>query len=252
MMDKLWWLAVLFLPLFPFSALWVMLVNRLPHACMRSLAFLLWPQAGIVLLDRIGPGLPAWIVYWALATALLYAFRALVIRELGLWLSYLAVSAWSLLWVTLFSTDTTDPTLFGLGFSLPLAMMALLGGELEKRFNASYAGLYGGIGRSHPRLSAMLVFTLLAVIATPLFPGFFTMVSSIMAQMLSAPAIALGLLLVWLLWSWSGMLLLQGLVMGPQQAETRLLADLNGLMAVVYSGLLFGMLLFGLRLAVML
>ncbi len=247
-MDMAWWLALLFLPLFPFSSVFVLLIRKLPQSWLRSLAFLLWPQPGVWLLGSSAPAIPEWILYWALATALLYSYRALVIRELNLWLSYIAVSAWSILWIVLSVSDITRLMLFALGFSLPMSLMALLGGELERRFQAAYAGLYGGIAQSHPRLSAMLVFTLLAVIATPLFPGFFTMMSSIMAEMLTAPPIALGLLLVWLLWSWSGILLLQGLVMGPVNAEAALTADLDRINAAVYSALLIAMVVFGLQL----
>lgn len=249
-MDSAWWLALVFLPLFPFSALFVLLIKKLPNAGSRSLAFLLWPQVGVLLLGTSGYIIPDWILSWALGTALLYSFRALVLQELSLWLSYVAVSAWAILWVVLSVSESIDLMLFALGFSLPMSLLALLGGELETRFTAAYAGLYGGIAQSHPRLSAMLVFTLLAVIATPLFPGFFTMLSSIMAQMLMAPTIAIGLLLVWLLWSWSGILLLQGLVMGPANPANRLIADLNVMKSSIYGSLLVGMVLFGLQFSV--
>lgn len=249
-MDQLWWLSVVFLPLFPFSALFVVLVKVLPNAWLKSLAFLLWPLAGVWLLGVSGSNLPEWILFWALGTALLYAFRALVLRELYLWLSYIAVSAWSVLWVVLYGTDLTDLMFFALGFSLPMALMAVLGGELTQRFSAAYGGLYGGIAQSHPRLSAMLVFTLLAVIATPLFPGFFTMMSSIMTQILTTPTIAVGLLVVWLLWSWSGILLLQGLVMGEEDELSRFSNDLAVWRVAVYGAVLIGMGIFGLSFAV--
>ena len=93
----------------------------------------------------------------------------------------------------------------------------------------------------------MLVFTLLAVIATPVFPGFFTMLSSILAQMLSTPAVAVGLLAVWFLWSWSGILILQGLVLGPLHADSRELPDLNLAMTGAYSLVLIAMVALGLQ-----
>ncbi len=249
-MNQMWWFSVVFLPLFPFSAVFVLLIKMLPNAWLRGIAFLLWPLAGVWLLEATQVNLPDWVLYWALGTSLLYAFRALVIRELNLWLSYIAVSAWSILWVVLSGSDLTNLMLFALGFTLPMALMALLGGELKQRFTAAYGGLYGGIAQSHPRLSAMLVFTLLAVIATPLFPGFFTMMSSIMAQMLNSPVIAIGLLLIWLLWSWSGILLLQGLVMGPEDALSGLTDDLAVWRVGTYALLLIGMGIFGLSFAV--
>ena len=41
---------------------------------------------------------------------------------------------------------------------------------------------------------------------------------------LTTPYIALGVGLVWLLWSWAGARLLQGLIVGPQRTE---IADLT-------------------------
>ena len=245
-MHTAWWLAVPFLPLFPFSVLFVLLFKRLPGTWTRSLLLLIWPLAGILLLAGGNVEIPRWVLLWAVASALLYSFRALVIRELNLWVSYIAVSAWSVLWVVLSSNSSYHLVVFALGFSLPMALMVSLGGLLQRRFSAAYAGLYGGIAQSHPRLSAMLVFTLLAVIATPVFPGFFTMMSSIMAQMLEQPLVALGLLLVWLLWSWSGFLLLQGLVMGPVKPSTALQPDLDTRETGAYGALLVGLVLFGL------
>ena len=249
-MDQYWWLAVLFLPLFPFSMFFVVLVNRLSHPWLRSLTFLLWPLLGVALLIAVDADTPRWLSYWALATSFLYAFRALVIRELNRWLSYIAVSSWAILWIVLTDNSLPDVMMFALGFALPMALMALLGGELKRRFSSSYAGLYGGIASSHPRLSAMLVFTLLAVIATPMFPGFFTMMSSIMAKMLMLPSVAIGLLLIWLLWSWSGILLLQGLVMGPKDENSALTADLALPQVSIYGMLLVLIGIYGLSFAV--
>ena len=243
--DPLQALSIVFLPLFPFSALFVMLVNRLSYVWLRSILFLAWPLAGVFLLGNANVELPQWVMAWALFTAFLYAFRALVIRELTLWLSYIAVSAWAILWVVYDVTDKADWPLFALGFTLPMALMALLAGELKQRFGGAYAGLYGGIAESHPRLSAMLVFTLMAVTATPLFPGFFTMLSSIMAEMHTAPMLSAGLLVVWLLWSWSGVILLQGLVMGERDESMAQQPDLAKSRVGVYGVSLFAMLLFG-------
>ncbi len=249
-MDLTWWIAALFLPLFPFSAVFVVLVRKMSNTWLKGLVFLLWPQPGVWLVINNAGIIPQWLLYWAIGTAILYAFRALVLRELFQWLSFIAASAWSILWIVYSGNNAPDLMLFALGFSLPMALMVLIGGDLEKRFSTVYAGLYGGISESHPRLSAMFVFTLLAVIATPLFPGFFTMMSSIMAQMLVTPVIALGLLLVWLFWSWSGILMLQGLVMGPFDEATSRKPDLGALRTAWYSLSLVAVGVFGLSFAV--
>ncbi|MDZ7803179.1 hypothetical protein [Thiohalophilus sp.] len=87
--------------------------------------------------------------------------------------------------------------------------------ELERRFGAAYTGLYGGLAESIPRFSSILVLVVLAIIATPLFPTFFIMLATVMQAVTLMPLVAVGIALVWLLWSWAGARLLQGLIVGP-------------------------------------
>jgi len=58
------------------------------------------------------------------------------------------------------------------------------------------------------------VVVILAVIGSPLFPSFFSLLSNINNVVMVMPSIALAIVLVWLLWSWSGIRLLQELVVG--------------------------------------
>ena len=104
--------------------------------------------------------------------------------------------------------------LYAVGFSLPLMLLALLGARLEERFGAAYTGLYGGLAQTLPRLSGVLVGVILAIVAAPLFPTFFAMLATVVAITPTMPLAALTVAGVWLLWSWAGTRLLQGL-MGP-------------------------------------
>ena len=116
--------------------------------------------------------------------------------------------------------------------------MALLGAELERRFGAAYLGLYNGLAHSIPRFSGILVLVVLAIIATPLFPTFFAMLSLIIKTMPGAPLLATGVGIVWLLWSWAGARLLQGLIVGPQHNAVADLSLANmWLYIVVLAGL---------------
>jgi len=98
---------------------------------------------------------------------------------------------------------------------VPLVLLALLTGGLERRFGAAYTGLYGGLAQVLPRFSGVLVFVVLAVIATPVFPTFFAMLSTIVTAVPAAPAVAAGVAVSWLVWSWAGARLLQGMIVGP-------------------------------------
>ena len=63
-------------------------------------------------------------------------------------------------------------------------------------------------------MTGIFVVVMLAVIGSPLFPSFFSLLSNINNVVMVMPSIALAIVLVWLLWSWSGIRLLQELVVG--------------------------------------
>jgi len=210
---SLYLFAALFLPLFPLSMAFNQAFARLRHPWLRALLLLLWPQIGVWIISHAEGPVPGWFVAWALSTAALYAYRAIALREVGLWTGFVATSAWALLWVG--ATEPGLRYLQALGFSLPLALVSLLTGSLESRLGAAHTSLGGGLAASSPRLAALFVVAVLAAVATPTFPGFFTLLASVLGQVAAAPTTALALVLVWLLWAWSGASLLQGIVVGP-------------------------------------
>ena len=134
-MSEIWLLmAGLFLPLFPLSMVFNELFNRLGNGKLRSVLLLVWPQLGLAIVSATGVEIPGWILAWALLTALLYGFRALVLREVNLWAGFVATSAWAVLWPVIGdnSAGLSGLVFYGLGFSVPLALLVLLSGELEK------------------------------------------------------------------------------------------------------------------------
>lgn len=212
-MDEVGFLLVgLFLPLFPLSIVFNALLRRVDQPLVRSAIILAWPQIGLLVLSTLGGDLPSWLVVWALATAMLYAFRLLAMREVKRWTAFLATSSWAVLWLpVLGGVVLSEMWQYAAAFSLPLTFLTLLARSLERRFGAAYTGLYGGLALSTPRFAGILVVTVLAATATPLFPSFFTMLSSMVA---SRPEPAITLTIVWLVWSWAGARLLQGLIVG--------------------------------------
>lgn len=210
----------LFLPLFPLSMGFNFLLGQSRSALLRGMLLLLWPQIGLALLPNLDSPVPGWVVPLALFTAALYALRALALRDVGQWNGFLATSAWALLWIAhQGGIPALQLQLFALGFSAPLVLLALLGAGLERRFGAACIGLYGGLAESLPRFSTILVLVVLAIIATPLFPTFFIMLATLMQAITPMPLVAVGISLVWLLWSWAGARLLQGLIAGPAGNE---------------------------------
>lgn len=219
-------LAAFFLPLFPFSMAFNRAFARLRGATSRAVALLVWPQVGVTLVYATAGEVPQWIVFWALATSLFYGFRVLALREVGLWISFLATSAWALLWISAqHGASASQVHLYALGFSVPLVLLAVLRDALERRFGAAYTGLYGGLAQSLPRLAGVMVFVVLAAVATPVFPAFFAMLATVVGAVATAPGVAVAVAGVWLLWSWAGVRLLQGFIVGPGRSTD--VADLS-------------------------
>lgn len=226
--------AALFLPLFPFSIALNGVLTRLRHPVARFVVLLLWPQIGVLLLRLADQPVPAIFIAWALASSALYALRLLTVRDLGLWAGFLASSALALTWgFAERNAGGVTMHLFALWFSLPAALLALLAGPLAKRFGAAYAGLQGGLAASVPRLSGLLVLTVLAAIATPPSPGFFAMLDLLRHLNWSAMPVVLA---VWLLWGWAATQLMQGFVFGETRATP--VADIGRASALAYSGAL--------------
>jgi len=226
MSDLLWLPAAIFLPLFPFSLLFNQVMSRIPHAGLRTLLLLVWPQIGVALLTASEAATPAWVMTWALATAALYGFRTIVVRDLGLWIRFMATSLWVLLWVPgVLSPGSESLSLHALGTSLPLVILVLVGVGLERRFGAAFAGVSRGLAQTYPRLAIVLVVGVLAAVATPPAPAFFTALAGISLSASTAPGVALAITITWLFWAWSAARLIQGFIVGP--AETRHQADIG-------------------------
>ncbi len=235
--------AGLFLPLFPFSMLFNVLYARVRHPVLRGVLLLVWPQIGLAIILMSSASIPPWLPVWALLTSLLYALRALALRELGLWTSFIATSAWALVWIVLSSgASMTQLQWVGLGISAPLLLMAFLVAGLEHRFGAAYLDLYGGLAQTIPRYTTVLVIVILAIIASPLFPTFFAMLSIIIKVFPVRPSMAIGVGVVWLLWSWAGARVLQGLIIGPGHRDV---VDLKQASLWLYLLLLAGLIVSG-------
>lgn len=227
-------IACLLLPLFPLSMPFNALLSWVQRPGIRFAGVLIAPQLGVLALDYFAQPIPGWLPAWALASAAFYAIRLLSVRDLAKWAGFLATSALALVWhFAAAGVEPLDLHLFAFGLSLPPALLMLLAGTLARRFGAAYAGLHGGLARCLPRWSRLLIWVVLAAIATPLFPGFFIMLSLVFdARWPSAMAI----LFVWLIWSWAGTRLLQGFVFEPcRQVEVR---DLRPAAVAAYSGVL--------------
>lgn len=215
MQEMSWIIAALFLPLFPLGMIFNAVFQKLGNAWLRVIIILAWPLPGVWLLQNFTPTIPDWVFYWAIASSILYAFRSVAVKEVGVWVGFIATSAWCLVWISVREGVAQEELLAHvIAFSLPLALLALLVGDIQKRFDSAYAGIVCGLGITHPRLSGIFVITILAVIASPVFPAFFSMISLVVQTITSHSGIALGLALVWLLWSWSGMRLIQELLVG--------------------------------------
>lgn len=227
-------LAGLFLPLFPLSMVFNALLDRIQHPWIRAFLFIAWPLNGLFIVLYSQVILPDWLLVLALSTSTLYAFRMLSLREVNQWNQFLATSLWSLLWLPIMQ-DTQAVLLYSyaIGMSVPLVLLVFLSAGLERRFGAAYTGLTTGLARSIPRFSGVLVTVVVAAIATPLFPSFFIMLHVVVDTLSATPLAAMALLLIWLLWSWAGAQLIQGLIVG--RASDVKITDMSKTTITLYS-----------------
>lgn len=248
MSEYIWLFAALFIPLFPLSMVFNAVYQRINIPVIRFILIIVWPLPGVwLLLDRDFP-LAEWVIYWALATALLYGFRAVIVKEVGMWIGFLATSAWSLCWIiSITSNGEAELGFHILSFSLPLALMSLLVGEIVHRYESAFAGVVSGVAQAQPRLSGVIIIVMMAAIASPLFPAFFSMLQVVTSLVMEYPLVATGMLLLWLIWSWSGIRLLQELLVGP--ALPIKYRDISRARAIAYSFLIVLLLLSGLVLS---
>jgi len=218
-------IAAVFLPLFPMSMIFNNLYARFSTPLPRILFVLCWPQIGLVILSLSTSEIPSWIVPWAILTSILYAWRMLTLRDIGLWIGFMATSGWSLIWLMLDDRIAYNELhVFIIGICLPLVILTMLGAGLSKRYGAAYLGLYGGIADAMPRFTGIFVVSVLAVIATPLFPAFSLMLYLMLHFLPASPWIAFGIAMIWMLWSWAGARLLSGLIVGE---SNRSVADIS-------------------------
>ena len=240
-------LAGVFLPLFPLSMVFNAIINKITHSWLRLFLFLAWPSIGLFMVLHRNLVIPDWLLPLALFTSVLYALRLLSLREVNQWTGFLATSLWSLLWLAVM--QETPPELmyaYAIRMSVPLVLLVSLSAGLEQRYGAAYIGLYGGLARTIPRFSGVLVTVVVAAIATPLFPTFFIMLDMVVKTVSVKPHAAAVLLLIWLFWSWAGARLIQGLIVG--RASVVKIADMEATTIGLYGMVLLALVVGGIYL----
>lgn len=214
-------LAVVFLPLFPFSAVLNAALQAVRAQWLRAALLLVWPQIGVALIVDAGlplaqVGQPA-VLAWAIGSSMFYAWRLLSARDLDIWAGFYASSAWALAWIGVVGGADA------MGLSAALACMSatalalsLAGHGLRTRWGDAYVGLRPGLARALPCLGAVTTLSVLAALGAPVFPVFFAMLYLLG---LGNAASVVGVLVVWLLWSWAGAQVWQGILFGAAHAE---------------------------------
>jgi len=216
-------LAAILLPVFPLSWVFNRLVGSAPGPWGQTLAILILPQFGILLLYHSGPLVlmplalqRAWLIL-VFFTSVLYAFRAISVREIGIWTRLMASSGLTLDWLLVASGSGVHAAqIFALAWSFPGALLMLWAGQISARMGGAYLGLQGGLATVLPRLSALITLSALALVATPVFPSFFAL---LWVFHLLDPGWTWPLLLLLLLWGWAAGRFLQDLLFGIYRGE---------------------------------
>ncbi|TVQ86935.1 MAG: hypothetical protein EA400_12320 [Chromatiaceae bacterium] len=253
-------LAGLVLPLFPLSLGVNLLLQqdpasalggRLAHPAARAGLLVLLPLVGVGLLalGRLVAGgevgaLATVFAMWGGLTSVFYAFRLLSVRDGRIWLAQLYTSALALIWVG--AAHEVPPLLPALGLALSLLPLLFLFDGLAVRFGSARVGLYPGLGLCMPVFSTLFILAVLMAVAVPFSPGFFA-ISELgfggVGRNELLTLLPLGL--SWLLWTWSGINLLAGIVFGTPRDDLAY-ADLGARVAVRHAAALLALALFGL------
>ena len=240
-------LAGIFLPVFPLSMIFNALLEKTSQCWVKVIITVAWPLIGLYIVLNNSIELPGWFIPLALFTSVLYALRMLSLREVNQWTGFLATSIWALLWLAL-EQNSISNQLYGYAFSItiPLVILLILSKGLEDRFGAAYTDLYGGLARTIPRFAGILVVSSTAAVATPLFPSFFFMFDLVITTVPVDLYAAFALILTWLLWSWAGARLIQGLIVG--RASNVTIVDMEMYSVVLYGLAMFALMFYGLHL----
>ena len=213
--------AAFFLPLFPASAVFNALYARASHPVLRAFLLLAWPQIGVYILGVAGGTPPPGVVPLALATAGLYALRMLATRDMQTWTAFLATGTWALIW-TFSQREPAELHELALATSVSLVLLSSVAASVTRRFGAAYAGFPGGLAANTPRLAGVLAVAALIAVGTPPGMPFFVLLHGLVG---GSPAHAVAFALVWFVWSWAAIRLIQGMLVGEASGET--VADLR-------------------------
>jgi hypothetical protein len=134
------------------------------------------------------------------------------------------------------------------GLAVSLIPLVFLLNELTHRFGIARGGLYPGLALPMPRFSYLFVAAVLAAVAVPFSPGFFAVATLAFGGAASdAVLFLLPIGLSWVLWSWAGVNLLDGIVWGAARDDL-FYRDLDRRTAALLGGGLAGLGVFGIGL----
>jgi hypothetical protein len=215
-------LASFLLLLYPGSLVFTFLLTREWPVWLRISLLVLWPLVGVAFLSVSSAGWSRAVPVWALASSAFYALRLLTVRELHRWVAFFACSALALAAAGGAPLSAAQGTVYALALTLPLALLAWLADVLGRRYGAAYAGVPAGVAAVLPRWSGVLIFALLATIATPPFPSFFVMLDLLTRLTLLGQCVGLT---IWLLWTWSAVRLFEGFLSGKAAGTAGITVD---------------------------
>ena len=117
-------LASIFLPLFPMSMIFNIILDNIKHCWLRVLLIIFWPLIGLLIVLNSNLDIPDWVLTVALSTSFLYSLRMLTLREVNQWSGFLATSFWGLLWLPITQAVSADLLYwFAISISTPLVLL---------------------------------------------------------------------------------------------------------------------------------
>lgn len=216
--------SALLVPLFPFHALYMTVLTRMPGS-LASLLCALMPAAGVYMMISVLPEIPQTILpaisVLAIFGALWGSVKALMQVRVTNLLSYGALALYSILWWYFAEAAQVTSLTLSYAWSLTISWAALY--FAWDRVRVRYGDLdlrqIGGLLQTMPRFAICMILLVMAALGLPPFSFFFAFLGILLSPETGASLAIFAIILTWFLACWYLFKLMQRLLFGAPRAD---------------------------------
>jgi hypothetical protein len=210
-------LAALFLlPIFPFSIATNFFLAKLKGKTLLVTLLVMFFIGTFLLSMSDNQIVVKYISIFALLGSILYAFRMLSVSTAYSYLIFYYTVLSGFVWFWKFIEG--DMLHFTIVMTLPLCVFGLLIAFLDSQYGCVHYKMFRGLGKHLPRFSILLILTIPFLIMTPYISGFDVFIVNISKFNIYYLC---GILLIWILMTWSGVRLIEKFIYGKATRNLR-------------------------------